>query len=350
MKIAILIISLAAALVSGDYLGKNQHGVDIFSINLDLPAEQRFVEVSAHFKKEANDVLDEYLNLIPWPLQYVLQKVAGYFWWIQPEYYMEIQGMGPALGIDPKVLLMTQYVYEFSAFCTSVIGYDINGTIIHSRNLDFPFAEKMRRITYEGVYLKDGKELFRAVMFAGINGVMTGHRAGFSISLNERRPSASSGPGGFLLNIANIFLGYPQVQHVIRQTLEECESYTCAFNKLSTTRQIAPSYYALSGNETYEGAIITRDRMGPAHIDMLSSERWYVAQTNDDHWTGVCTLRCTYVHENLDKMGREGFNGEALVNVLSQWPSNNAKSIYNVLMINERAYFDSQLIANEKPA
>lgn len=83
---------------------------------------------------------------------------------------------------------------------------------------------------------------------------------------------------------------------------------------------------------------------------MLSREQWYIAQTNDDHWTGVCTLRCTYVHESLDNMGREGFNGEALVNVLTQWPSNNEHSIYNVLMINERAFFDSQLIANDKPA
>lgn len=85
----------------------------------------------------------------------------------------------------------------------------MNGTIIHSRNLDFAFAPTMREITYEAVFLKEGKELYRAMMFAGINGVMTGHRAGFSISLNERKPSWRSNPWDLLLNIANIFLGLP---------------------------------------------------------------------------------------------------------------------------------------------
>ena len=75
---------------------------------------------------------------------------------MEPEYYMELVGMGPALGIDPKMLLMTQYVYEFSAFCTSVIAYNSNGTIIHNRNLDFIFASTMRNITYEAHFVKDG--------------------------------------------------------------------------------------------------------------------------------------------------------------------------------------------------
>lgn len=178
--------------------------------------------------------------------------------------------MGPALGMDPKNLMVAQYAYEFSAFCTSVIAHDSNGMIIHSRNLDFAFADPMRNITYEGIFTRGDKELYRAIMFAGLNGVMTGHRDGFSISLNERKPSWRSNPWDLLLNIANIFLGYPQVSHVIRDTLQECSDYACAFNKLATTSQIAPSYYAVSGTGNYEGAIISRDRYSVAHIDMLS--------------------------------------------------------------------------------
>lgn len=172
--------------------------------------------------------------------------------------------------MDPKNLMVAQYAYEFSAFCTSVIAHDSNGMIIHSRNLDFAFADPMRNITYEGIFTRGDKELYRAIMFAGLNGVMTGHRDGFSISLNERKPSWRSNPWDLLLNIANIFLGYPQVSHVIRDTLQECSDYACAFNKLATTSQIAPSYYAVSGTGNYEGAIISRDRYSVAHIDMLS--------------------------------------------------------------------------------
>ena len=114
--------------------------------------------------------------------------------------------MGSSLGVDPKSLLVAQYAYEFSAFCTSVIAHDSEGQIIHSRNLDFAFAGPMRNITYEAVFMRNDQELYRAIMFAGLNGVMTGHRQGFSISLNERKPSWRSNPWDLLLNIANIFL------------------------------------------------------------------------------------------------------------------------------------------------
>ena len=167
------------------------------------------MEVSLFYKDDVLIVLNNYLEMIPYLVQYLLTEVSGYFWWIQPEYYEEIQGMGPAIGMDPKMLLLAQYAYEFSAFCTSVIAYDTNGTIIHNRNLDFAFASTMRNITYEASFMKGGKELYRAVMFAGLNGVMTGHREGFSISLNERKPSWRSNPYDLLLNIVNIFLGFP---------------------------------------------------------------------------------------------------------------------------------------------
>jgi hypothetical protein len=135
----------------------------------------------------------------------------------------------------------------------------------------------MRSISYEGVFMKDDKVLFRSMMFAGLTGVLTGHREGFSISLNERKPSWRTNPWDLVLNIADIFLGFPQVSHVIRDTLTECHDYSCAFNRLATTQQIAPSYYAVSGTGENEGAIITRDRYGVAHIDMLSDNQWFVS-------------------------------------------------------------------------
>jgi hypothetical protein len=350
LSLALIALTLSATVTSGKFLGKNKNGVKMYSIDLDLPAELRFADVATDYKDEVKVVLDQYLAQIPWLLKVVLQEIAGYFWWIQPEYYTEISGMAPALGLDAKLLLMTQYVYEFTAFCTSVIAQDANGKIIHSRNLDFAFAGPMRSITYEAVFMRDDKELFRSVMFAGLTGVFTGHREGFSISLNERKPSWRTNPWDFLLNLGDIFLGFPQVSHVIRDTLTECSNYECAFNRLATTRQIAPSYYAVSGLKGQEGAIISRDRYGVAHIDMISDNRWFVSQTNDDHWTGVCTIRCSYVRETMASIGQANITGDAMVNMLKQWPSNNEHSIYNVLMINADQVFDAQLIENDKPA
>ena len=122
LSLAIAALALSASVTSGKYLGKNKNGVKMYQIDLDLPAELRFLDVAKDFKDEARFVINQYANQMPWVLQVVLQELAGFFWWVQPEYYTEISGMGPALGFDPKLLLMVQYVYEFTAFCTSVVA------------------------------------------------------------------------------------------------------------------------------------------------------------------------------------------------------------------------------------
>jgi hypothetical protein len=42
---------MAISTINGAYLGKNQYGVDRFSVDLDLPEHQRFVETSLFFKE-----------------------------------------------------------------------------------------------------------------------------------------------------------------------------------------------------------------------------------------------------------------------------------------------------------
>ncbi|MFN9905777.1 MAG: hypothetical protein ACK56F_06555, partial [bacterium] len=107
--------------------------------------------------------------------------------------------------------------------------------IIHSRNLDFAFAEKMREITYLGIFVKGGEKIFQAGMFTGLTGVMTGNSiiGSYSISLNERKPSWRKNPFDLIWNIANVFMKYPQVSQVIRDTLTDCLSYSCALNRLA---------------------------------------------------------------------------------------------------------------------
>lgn len=60
-----------------------------------------------------------------------------------------------------------------------------NGTIIHSRNLDFEEPSAMRNIVFRAEFIKNGSYLFDSVMFAGTVGVYTGTKRGaFSVSEN----------------------------------------------------------------------------------------------------------------------------------------------------------------------
>jgi hypothetical protein len=137
-------------------------------------------------------------------------------------------------------------------------------------------------------------------MFAGYNGVMTGIRKGaFSISLNERKPSWRTDPIELIKNLASLFAGYQQNTKLIRDTLETCTSYDCAYKALTESYIIAPSYFIVAGLKGNEGAVITRDRFAVAHLDELTDKKWFVLQTNDDHWTGVCTARCSKAIERI---------------------------------------------------
>lgn len=106
----------------------------------------------------------------------------------------------------------------------------------------------MRNITFQAEFYRGGKHLYTAVMYAGLNGVPTGWRDEFSISINNRKPSNRTSAIALIENIAFIFMGYQQNMKVIRDTLEYCSSYSCAYDKLAYTPQIAPSYYAVAGS------------------------------------------------------------------------------------------------------
>jgi hypothetical protein len=59
----------------------------------------------------------------------------------EPEKYMEFEGIAEALGVATSRLIAVNYVYEYVAFCTSIIAKEKEGTIMHMRILDFSFPE-----------------------------------------------------------------------------------------------------------------------------------------------------------------------------------------------------------------
>lgn len=72
---------------------------------------------------------------------------------------------------------------------------------------------------------------------------------------------------------------------------------------MTETPIVCPGYLALAGTKDYEGAIITRDRNHVAHVEQLSQDKWFLVQTNDDHWTGICTARCEAANNRIAAIG-----------------------------------------------
>ena len=105
-----------------EYLGDNDDGIEMYKIDMNLAPKYRFQETSLHYKDKVRKVIDAYLSFVPDILIDVINHVGSVIHWINPEYYEEVDGMAYNLELDTGLVMFMQYVYEFSAFCTSVVA------------------------------------------------------------------------------------------------------------------------------------------------------------------------------------------------------------------------------------
>lgn len=186
-------------------------------------------------------------------------------------------------------------------------------------------------------------------MFTGIVGVYTGIKYGaFSVSENDRQPWRDA--EALMKNVAMIFMGYSEISWVIRDALVKCDDFECALNYMSDTTIIAPGYIIMAGVKEYEGAIISRDRTGVSHTEMLTEDRWFLAQTNDDHFAGVCQTRCQTAKQNIKSLGREYINEQNLrESVMLANPNLNDITIFSSILNPRNNFFDTLPVDSDYP-
>lgn len=270
-----------------------------FKVDLDLPPEERWVSVVKHYKEEVvamhkalGPILDKHLG------------ADGKKDWLaiadklyDSDIKGEIKGMTKALGqkdseFQTQMFKLMNFLYEVESptACSAVLWAAKDGTVYHGRNMDYGFHFKMPDgkvlnwpdVTFDAVFYKNGKPLFKSTMWPGMIGVATGmHFGGFSFQQNTRPgndwhknlDAAKKGGDGYLL--------------FTRRLLENTDNFKTAVDKLYNAKLMAPSYFTLSGPGAYEGAVVTVDRLGEHKpetptIQRLSSTGWHLVQTNDD--------------------------------------------------------------------
>lgn len=90
--------------------------------------------------------------------------VLAPLWWIvDHQKYEEVRGIVETVN-SPKVTLargiLLNTLYELQAWCTSIVAQTPLGEIIHARNLDFDFADNMRKITYRAHFKQGDESIF----------------------------------------------------------------------------------------------------------------------------------------------------------------------------------------------
>ena len=81
--------------------------------------------------------------------------------------------------------------------CTGIIARAADDTVYHARNLDFSPVDIMGNLVYNGVFTRNGKEVFRSQMVAGYTMAITGARFGDDGYAIERNTRYADHKGGF---------------------------------------------------------------------------------------------------------------------------------------------------------
>ncbi|XP_034028139.1 N-acylethanolamine-hydrolyzing acid amidase-like isoform X1 [Thalassophryne amazonica] len=336
-----MFVTTAALLLGLTVYARTDVAPPTVTVNLAEPPEQRWTVLLKVFdlsflKKAAADVID---TTVPkWVHHAIKPVVMALEKYIPQPYAGEIRGMASQFGGSLSDVIILNFAYEISAFCTSIVAQDTNGHVYHGRNLDYPHPV-LRNLTVNIIFLKDGEEVYRGTSFAGYVGLWTGQSLNkFTISGDQR---GSEHWSNWWKNVVSAFLlRRSPVSWLVRETLEEAENFEDAVMRLSKIPIITEVYYIVGGLQPGEGAVITRDRSGPADIWPLDpvTGGWYRVETNFDHWLpppGRDHRREAAI-KALNATGQDHINMKTLYQILSVYPVCNRGTVYTTIMSAEK--------------
>uniref|UniRef100_A0A8C7M9A3 Acid ceramidase n=1 Tax=Oncorhynchus kisutch TaxID=8019 RepID=A0A8C7M9A3_ONCKI len=203
------------------------------------------------------------------------------------------------------------------------------------KNRSWLITEKLKPLVVNIDFQRGNKTVFKSTNFAGYVGMLTGIKPhAFTLTMNER----FSLDGGYI-GIVEWILGNRDgmwMSFLTRSVLENATSYEEAKNLLAQTKLLAPAYFILGGNQTGQGCVITRSRV--LSLDIWEIElklgRWYVLETNYDHWKEPLFLdnRRTPAMKCMNQTTQANISLKTVYDVLSTKPVLNKLTTYTTLM------------------
>jgi len=263
------------------------------------------------------------------------------------QYGEEVKGCATAMGIPYGWLALFQLGYEVSDACTSIISQEIDGTVWHSRNLDFGagmgFTSTLKNATLQVDFQKGGKTVFTATTFGGYLGVLSGMKpGGFSTTVDTRFYPDGASEIFWEVIAAIQERNASLVSFLLRDTLTEETTYENALLRLSTTELIADVYYIVGGLNG--GAVISRNRTVAADVWKLDApSRWFEVETNYDHWTQPPWYddRRAPANTHMNALGRHDLSAQNLLDVLGMKPTLNLQTTYSIVACPTTGFYET---------
>lgn len=290
----LLLLSPAAAAADPGYAQEE--------IDLDLPPSERWVAFATKYR----DVIINKCKSMGVMYQASLGQEITSRWVksahmdadLRAEYESLIRiANHPEVTLDCLVITdMWQAVDAPTFGCTGLLAAMPNGTVLHGRNIDYDVQQMAKQTakTHAGiggnkmvdlVLKKGGEPIVSMLAQVGSMGTHTGMRLGrYSVNSNARLKNNK-----MMDNLQALEAGGRNFPWVLRRLLETQTDFASAVQTIETTDLSAPNYFIFAGAGPYEGAIVTKDRLGTHEASTPPTQRldaakgvWHLVQTNDD--------------------------------------------------------------------
>ncbi|VDD93634.1 unnamed protein product [Enterobius vermicularis] len=267
----------------------------LYKVDLDKDPKLRWKEViddhliyAPAIKQEASRYFKTPFGTI---LCWLLEKVVLLF---PDEYAKEMEGIANISGLEYCEVIGLNILHDITNYnnlignfanklngCTSIVGEDDSGRILHGRNLDFQMTELLKNLSVVVEFTRNDTVAYTGITFAYFVGLLTAQKPfAYTFSLNARRT------GWYIATILmQIYTGFRMpVEMGIRmvcllnrylaevclitmlqmfetlaaEMFESANNYEEASEYLQNMLITSPCYFILGGTKAGEGMVITR--------------------------------------------------------------------------------------------
>lgn len=352
-------------------------------INLDLDPKDRWTAVATQYKDQVTTMVTEFVNHISafpgknWEqFMIYLETHQDMLLDRMPNGYGdEIRGIQKATELKMSSLLAFNLGYEIMGACTSVTAQDINGHMIHARNLDFGLflgynttdtfqwtnTDLLRKITVLTDFTRDGKVLYSSVSYIGYIGLLTGVRKnGVTVTVDTRFDDNYDQFLKAWVHDSNDSASL--LAQALRSQIEDNSvgtDFETYCSNLGATRLVGPAYAIIGGPKAGQGIVITIQPNATVPVDTWritdsdalpnaadQVDKFYVLETNYDHWESppVIDDRETAAYDCMDNViTKNGVTKDSIYNMLAAMPSRNRLTTYTAVMDCEAGTLEATL-------
>src|SRR5574343_973237 len=138
--------------------------VPSFNINLDEPADTRWIAVFESKKQEIIKTSQFVETLANYFERKYISSIILSSKLFRLEQVSEMQSLADYIELDLSTILLSNLINEIYSRCSSIIIQTPTGEVLLGRNLDYFLNDKIRSLTVDLSFYKSGKLLYRSMV------------------------------------------------------------------------------------------------------------------------------------------------------------------------------------------